>query len=101
MSRKDALQMIAAMVSAPFAIWLLLAIAPVVGMVLMPGYFLWEVLGKGRRERQRDRARAEASRQRVDQLIQVHLVAHGMADTPINRAQVLDQLACPARRSRR
>lgn len=93
--------MILAMAAAPVAIWGLLAVLPAVGFVLLPGYFLWEVLGKGRRQREIERKRNEASRQRLEDLIRLHLVAHGMADTLLNRALVLDQLARPAKPKRK
>lgn len=101
MKWSDALAMIAAMIAAPIAAWGLLAVLPAVGFVLLPGYFLWEVFGKGRRQREIERKRNEAARQRVEDLIRLHLVAHGMADNLLNRALVLDHLARPSRPRRK
>lgn len=91
----------AVIVAAPAAALLSLAVLPLVGYVLIPGIVLWQIFQHPSRKEQQRRQRQKA-RQRVDQLISYHLVAHKLADTPANRARVLQGLAKPAaRRGRR
>jgi hypothetical protein len=89
----------AGIVLAPVGALYLLAILPIFGMVLIPAYLVWEIMRHPskkeaeRRERQKEERKAEA-------LIQYHLIAHKLADTPANRARVLAGLCRPAARRR-
>lgn len=89
----------AVIVLAPAAAVLSLAVLPLVGYVLIPGMVLWQICKhpsrKEEEQRQRDKEQA-----RIQQLISYHLVAHKLADTPANRARVLQGLARPTARRR-
>ena len=91
----------ALIVAAPAAALLALAVLPMVGYVLIPGVVLWQVFQHPNRKEEERRAR-DKQQARINQLISYHLVAHKLADTPANRARVLQGLAKPAaRRGRR
>jgi len=64
------------------------------------GWFLWQVLGQGPREREQRRQAIQEEKQRTNLLIQTHLAAHRLMDTPQNRAHVLQLLSKPASRGR-
>lgn len=89
----------AVIVLAPAAAVLSLAVLPMVGYVLIPGMVLWQIYKHPSRKEEEARQRAK-EQARVQQLISYHLVAHNLADTPANRARVLQGLARPAARRR-
>lgn len=89
----------AVIVAAPAAALLSLAVLPLVGYVLIPGVVLWQIFRHPSR-REEERRERQKSKERLDQLISYHLVAHKLADTPANRARVLQGLARPAIRRR-
>lgn len=89
---------VALVLGAPVAFWLFMAAAPFLGAALLTGYSLWEILGRNARERQQERKRVLQARREADQVIQLHLVAHRLPDTPLNRARVLHGLARGSKR---
>lgn len=89
----------AGIVLAPVAALYLLAILPVFGMVLIPGYVIWEIMRHPSRKEEERREREKEER-KVEALIQYHLIAHKLTDTPANRARVLAGLCRPAARRR-
>ncbi len=64
------------------------------------GWVLWQILGQGPRERERQQRELKEERQRTNLLIQTHLAAHRLTDTPQNRWHVLQLLSKPAGRGR-
>lgn len=89
---------VALVLGVPVAFWLFMAIAPFLGAALLTGYSLWEITGRNARERKQERQRVLQARQQADQIIQLHLVAHRLPDTPLNRARVLHGLARGSKR---
>lgn len=89
----------AVIVLAPAAAVLSLAVLPLVGYVLIPGMVLWQIYKHPSRKEEEQRQR-DKEQVRINQLISYHLVAHKLADTPANRARVLQGLARPAARRR-
>jgi len=75
------------------------ALAPFAFMGCM-GWVLWQILGQGPRERERQQRELKEERQRTNLLIQTHLAAHRLTDTPQNRWHVLQLLSKPAGRGR-
>ena len=65
------------------------------------GWFLWQIVGHGPRERERRQRELKEETQRTNLLIQTHMAAHRLMDTPQNRAHVLQLLSKPATRGRR
>jgi fatty acid desaturase len=86
-----------AIVLAPAAAVLSLAVLPLVGYVLIPGTVLWQIY-KHPSRKEEERRQREREQARIQQLIRYHLLAHKLADTPANRARVLQGLAKPAAR---
>lgn len=77
-----------------------MAIAPAVGLIWWPAWFLWE-LARHPRTKRNERRRIESQRRRVEELIQMHLIAHRLADTKENRWRVLQGLSTPQPRRRK
>jgi hypothetical protein len=84
---------------APVGALYLLAILPIFGMVLIPGYLIWEIM-RHPSKKQAERREREKEERKAEALIQYHLIAHKLADTPANRARVLAGLCRPAARRR-
>ena len=74
-----------------------LAVLPAVGYVLLPGIVLWQ-MARHPHKKEEARRRQQQEQAEVLELIRFHLIAHGLADTPANRARVLQGLARPAAR---
>lgn len=91
---------VAGVALAPIAALYLLAILPIFGTVLLPGYLIWELMRHPSKKEQERRQREKEER-KTENLIQFHLIAHKLADTPANRARVLAGLCRPAARRRR
>ena len=89
----------AVIVLAPAAAVLSLAVLPLVGYVLIPGMVLWQIYKHPSRKEEEQRQR-DTEQARILQLISYHLVAHKLADTPANRARVLQGLARSTARRR-
>lgn len=89
----------AVIVLAPAAAVLSLAVLPLAGYVLIPGIVLWQIYKHPSRKEEEARQR-QKEQERIQQLISYHLVAHKLADTPANRARVLQGLARPTARRR-
>ena len=77
----------------------LIAVAPVIGVVWWPLLLLWEYT-RPRSHRASRRKAAEARYARTQQLIRLHLTAHNLPDTPVNRERVLQALCRPAKAGR-
>ena len=75
------------------------AMAPFFFMGFM-GWILWQIVGHGPRERERRQQELKEATQRTNLLIQTHLAAHRLMDTPQNRAHVLQLLGQSASRGR-
>lgn len=86
------------LVGVPVAFWGLAAVAPFIAAVLLPGSVLWQIVTANRPQQQKERQRVLQARRKADQIIQLHLVAHGLPDTPLNRARMLHGLARGTRR---
>ena len=86
-------------VLAPVGALYLLAILPMFGMVLIPAYLVWEIMRHPSKKQAEQREREKEER-RAEALIQYHLIAHKLANTPANRARVLAGLCRPAARRR-
>ncbi len=84
---------------APVGALYLLAILPIFGMVLIPSYLIWEIM-RHPSKKQAERREREKEERKAEALIQYHLIAHKLADTPANRARVLAGLCRPAARRR-
>ena len=76
------------------------AMAPFIAMGFI-GWFLWQIVGHGPRQRERRQRELKEETQRTNLLIQTHMAAHRLMDTPQNRAHVLQLLSKPATRGRR
>jgi 4-hydroxybenzoate polyprenyltransferase len=86
-----------AIVLAPAGALLSLAVLPLVGYVLIPAIVIWQIARHPSRKQEEQRQR-QKEQARINQLITYHLVAHKLADTPANRARMLQGLAKPAAR---
>ena len=75
------------------------AMAPFFFMGFM-GWMLWQIVGRKPLERERQQRELKEERQRTNLLIQTHLAAHRLMDTPQNRWHVLQLLSKPAGRGR-
>jgi len=75
----------------------LFAAAPLIGAVWFSLWFLWETFrdDPGRRSRQQQEV------DRVEHLIDLHLLAHKLPNTPANRWRVLDGLCQPQPKRKR
>lgn len=71
-------------------------VAPLLGVIWWPLWLLWDY-SRPNSERAARRRRVMAERARVEQLIQMHMTAHKLPDTPINRERVLQALCRPAK----
>lgn len=69
-----------------------MAAAPLVGVVVFPAWFLWE-LTRSKAEKESHRQQIEQQQEKVDRLIEIHLLAHGLPNTYANRVRVLQALA--------
>lgn len=78
---------------------LLVVLAPAIGALWWPLWLLWEYT-RPRSNRIARRKAAQARHLRTQQLVQLHLTAHKLPDTPINREQVLQALCKPVRAGR-
>lgn len=72
-------------VLAPLAVFLGIALAPIATVVLLPAAALWFAFRRPEPAEVRQRRRRAA----LERLITVHLLAHGLDNTPANRARVL------------
>lgn len=77
----------------------LMALAPAIGVLWWPLLLLWEYT-RPRNKREQRRKAADIRYARKQQLIQLHLTAHKLPDTPINRERVLQALCRPAKARR-
>lgn len=73
------------------------AMAPFVFMGAV-GYFLLQAFGRSQDARTQHRQKVKEGQRRVQLMIQAHMAAHGMVDTPQNRTHVLQLLCRPAKR---
>ena len=69
-----------------------MAAAPAVGLVAFPFWFLWEIT-RSKPEKERHRRQISRQQAKVDRLIEIHLLAHGLPNTHANRVRVLQALA--------
>lgn len=90
---------VAGIVLAPVAALYLLAVAPLIAMFALPTYLLWEFL-RNPVSRDRERREREKDDAYVEELIRMHLIAHGLPATPANRARVLAGLSRSTARRR-
>ena len=74
----------------------LMVLAPAIGVLWWPLWLLWEYT-RPRNKRADRRKAADIRYARTQQLIQMHLTAHKLPDTPINRERVLQALCRPAK----
>ena len=80
--------------------WLVVAVGQVIGALVFPCWLLWE-LRRAPRYRAIHRARQKRQQRRIDTLIRMQLIAHGLQDNHANRVRVLQALCAPAKRRRK
>ena len=90
-----------AVLLSPAALVAVATLVPMIGWAVFPGVVLWQ-MATHPRKKEEARRRQQQEQAEVLELVRLHLIAHGLPDTPANRARVLQGLARPtARRGQR